>query len=129
MESKNSLTLQELTELAMFLFDEGSMYYGQGSFSHARTRFVQSLSVFEQLKMPNYAWIASLLYQLGKISLNEQPARTTLAFFVSAAQIQQRAGNEESGANLLQDMGKTAMQLGNYVMSQRWFEQFTGPWG
>ena len=123
MESKRSLSLQDLGELAIFLFDEGAMYYEQRNLSYARTRFSQSLSVFEQLRMPNYAWIASLLYHLGKVSLSEQQVEIALAFFKSAAQVQQRADNEESGANLLQQMGSAAMQLGNYGLARQWFEQ------
>jgi tetratricopeptide (TPR) repeat protein len=123
MESKRSLTLQELGELAIFLFDEGAMYYEQRNLSYAKTRFAQSLSVFEQLRMPNYAWIASLLFHLGKISLNEQQIELALAFFKSAAQVQQHADNDESGANLLQQMGNAATQLNNYSLARQWFEQ------
>jgi tetratricopeptide (TPR) repeat protein len=122
MESKSKLTPAELMDLARSLFDEGVVYYEQGDISHATARFAQSLSVFEQLRMPNYAWIASLLYHLGNISLNEQPASVALGFLKSAARVQQRADKDESGADLLQNMGKAAVRLGNYTLAHQWFE-------
>jgi tetratricopeptide (TPR) repeat protein len=123
MGSKTELNSPEMADLAMFLFDEGETHYRRGDFRRARTRFAQSLSVFQQLNQPNYAWIASMLYYLGNISLNEKQAQTMAwGFLKSAAQIQVRAKDDESGANLLRDMGEAALQLGRYALAQQWFE-------
>jgi tetratricopeptide (TPR) repeat protein len=122
MESHHSLSTQEKAELAMFLFDDGSKYYGQRRYNYAITRFAQSLSAFEQLNMPNYAWIASLLYFLGSISLNQQQASIALNFFRAAAQVQQRAASDESGADLLLKISQATAQLGHYAIAQQYLE-------
>jgi tetratricopeptide (TPR) repeat protein len=122
MESKQELTSPEMAGLAKFLFDEGVIHYGRGDDRQARTRFSQCLSVFEQLNKPNYAWIASLLYYLGRIILNEKKAEMAWGFLKSSAQIQGRADDDESGADLLRDMGELAMRLGKYTLAQQWFE-------
>ena len=122
MESNKELTYPELADLDMFLFDEGVIHYRRGDNRHAKTRFVQCLSVFQQMNKPNYSWIASLLYHLGNICLNEKQAQMAWDFLKSAAQIQGRADDDESGAKLLRDIGELATRLGKYTLAQKWFE-------
>ena len=83
----NQMTVKDLGELALFLYDQGDAAFQQGNLLHASIWFAQCLSVFEQLHTPNAIWIAALMLSLGKIAMQVGQLEQAASFLQACTDI------------------------------------------
>lgn len=135
MEPDRKLTVEEISELALFLYKEGVSLDRQGDPYHVGIRYAQSLSVFMHLDQlnavrtnagrPNEFWLAALLYRLGKLRGRSGETKQVRAFFEAAVYLHQRLEEKDATPELWLSLGRAFTQLGDYLRAQRLIERAT----
>ncbi len=104
MEENNQLSIKDLAELAIYLYDSGDSAFRQGEFLQARSWFAQSLSVFGQLHAKNAVWIAALLLSLGKIAVSMRELEQASAFFEACSNICEQLPEDDAVKDYRRDL-------------------------